>query len=147
MSFKTHVDSIRKRANKRLNVLKVLSRSGTDAATLMRLYTIYIRPIIEYGSIAFLAAPKSQISRLEKIENDAIRTSLRLPKYIRNTLLHDYASLRPITERLFNLNFSLLGKMGRVNDHVTQLIQEYNPPDISSNLSPLDLILNGRKNV
>ena len=147
LSFKNHIDSICKRANTRLNVLKVLSRSGTDAATLMRLYTIYIRPIIEYGSIAFLAAPKSQISRLESIENDAIRTCLRLPRYIRNTLLHDYASLRPITERLFDLNFSLLGKMGRVNVHVEQLIQDYNPPIISSNLSPLDLILNGRKNL
>ena len=144
LSFKNHVDSICKRANTRLNVLKVLSRSGTDAATLMRIYKIYVRPIIEYGSIAFLAAPKSQLSRLQSIENDAIRICLRLPKYIRNNLLHDYASLKPFTERLFDLNFSLLGKMVNHNVHVRKLVQEYTSPFDNCHFSPLDLVINGK---
>ena len=82
LSFKFHVDSICKRANTRLSVLRILLRSGTDAATLMRLYKIYVRPIIEYGSVAYIAAPKSQLTRLQNIENEAIRICLRLSKYI-----------------------------------------------------------------
>ena len=105
-----------------------------------------MRPIIEYGSIAFLAAPKSQLSRLQSIENDAIRICLRLPKYIRNNLLHDYASLKPIVEHLFDLNFSLLGKMVNYNDHVRKLVQEYTSLFDNCHFSPLDLIINGKTN-
>ena len=38
--------------------------------------------------------------RLQRIQNEAIRICLKLPKYIRTKLLHEYASLEPIDERI-----------------------------------------------
>ena len=77
----------------------------------MKLYKTYVRPIIEYGSISFMSAPKVQLSRLEQIQNEAIRICLRLPRYIRISLLHEYASIEPIYTRISKLNLSLLETM------------------------------------
>ena len=43
LSFKKQINSICNRAAKRLNVLRVLSKSGTNAKTLMKFYKIYVR--------------------------------------------------------------------------------------------------------
>ena len=102
---------------------------------------VYIRPIIEYGSIAFTTAPKSQLDRLENIQFDAIRIALRLPKYIRKSLLNEYASIQPIHVRLTSLNTKLLDTMKQSNVHVKWLVQNYLPPNDNSHLSPLDYIL------
>ena len=140
LSFKKQMDSICNRATKRLNVLRVLSKSGTDAKTLMKLYKIYVRPIIEYGSIAFMAAPKTQLSRLQGIENDAIRVCLRLPKYIRTSLLHEYASLESISVRMIRTNTSMLRKMREKNSHIDELVKSYSVHDDNCHTSPFDII-------
>ena len=139
--FKKQVDSIHDRSVKRLNVLKVLACYGVEPKVLMKLYKIYIRPIIEYGSIAFTTAPKSQLDRLESIQFDAIRIALRLPKYIRKSLLNEYASIQPTHVRLTSLNTKLLDTMKTRNDHVKWLVQNYSLPNDNCNLSPLDHIL------
>ena len=141
LCFKKQINSIYDRAMKRLNVLKVLSANGTDAPTLMRLYKMYVRPIIEYGSIAFMSAPKTQLSRLEQIQNEAIRICLRLPRYIRTSLLHEYASLEPIFERLKDLNVSLLETMKSKNVHIENLVECHSRPTDNRHLSPLDNLL------
>ena len=142
LSFKKHIDSVCDRSSKRLNVLKVLAYNGVEPKILMKLYKIYIRPVIEYGSIAFSTAPKTQLIRLEQIQNEAIRISLRLPRYIRKSLLNQYASIQSIDDRLLRLNSSLLNTMKIKNDHVNWLVQNYSPPNDNCHLSPLDRILN-----
>ena len=141
LCFKKQTNSIYDRAMKRLNVLRVLSANGTDAPTLMKLYKIYVRPIIEYGSIAFMSAPKTQLSRLEQIQNEAIRICLRLPRYIRTSLLHEYASIEPVYERLKKLNVSLLETMKSKNVHIDKLVECHSQPTDNRHLSPLDNLL------
>ena len=121
LSFKKHTDSVLDRASRRLNVLRVLASNGTDAPTLMRLYKIYVRPIVEYGSAAFMSAPKTQLSRLQHIQTEAIRICLRLPRYIRTDLLHEYAAIEPIFVRLLMLNGKLLNIM-RLKTHTLNLL-------------------------
>ena len=142
LSFKKHIDSVCDRSTRRLNVLKVLAYNGVDPPTLMKLYKIYVRPIIEYGSIAFSTAPRTQLLRLEQIQNEAIRTALRLPRYIRKNLLNEYASIQPINDRLLQLNTSLLNTMKQKNDHVRCIIQNHLPASDNCHLSPLDIIFN-----
>ena len=68
LSFKKHFESIKARSTRRLNVLKVLSRNGVEAAVIMKLYKIYVRPIIEYGCPSFVAATQTNLSHLQKIQ-------------------------------------------------------------------------------
>ena len=139
LSFKNHFDSITNKATKRLNVLKVLAYNGTEPKTLMKLYKSYIRPIIEYGSIAFISASKTQMDRLLSIEHNAIRTCLRLPRYIRNSLLHEYASLEPLSVRLIKFNKKLLNIMKTNNSHIQTLLANHIPTHDRA-LSPLDIL-------
>ena len=121
LSFKKHTDSIQSRSTTRLNVLKVLARNGVDSKTLIKLYKIYVRPITEYGSAAFVATTTTQLDRLKRIQNEAIRVCLKLPRYIRTDLLHEYASLEPITDRLLAMNHSLMSRMKTHNADVETL--------------------------
>ena len=91
--FKKHFEAIVSKSLKHINVLRLLSRSNVKPKTLVQLYKTYIRPIIEYGSFCFLAAPKQNMSMLDKIQNQTLRICLHLPSYIRTSLLHEYASI------------------------------------------------------
>ena len=141
LTFRKHFESVDNRSSKRLNVLKVLAHNGVEATVLMKLYKIYVRPLSEYGSAAFIAAPKTQISRLQKIQNQALRICLKLPSYIRTTLLHDFASIDTIQERLIKLNRTLTNTMKQYNVHINNLIENHSKPRDNCHLSPLDFIL------
>ena len=140
MSFKKHFESIGNRSSKRLNVLKFLSRSGVEAPILMKLYQCYILSLFEYGCPSFVAAPKEQFSRLQRIQNDAIRACLKLPSYIRTSLIHEYAGIAQVRDRLCETGTRLLNKMSIHNDHVKQLIETHDPNCGTSHVSPLDVL-------
>ena len=140
LSFKKHFDNVVNKSCKRLNVLKVLSYNGTKPEIMIKLYKTYVRSIIEYGSIAFIAAPSLQIERLQRIQNEAIRTCLRLPHYIRIQLLHEYASMMPVKDRFVSFNTKLLNTMKTHNTHIESLVTNHSAV-IEKPVSPLDIIL------
>ena len=124
-----------------MNVLKVLASAGVEPEILMKLYTCYIRSLIEYGSISFLSAPKGQLSRLQKIQNDAIRTCLRLPRYLRTSLIHEYAGIEPVNDRLQKVCTKLLSKIITRNEDVQGLVENRTPATGNCHLSPLDVLI------
>ena len=144
LTFKNHIEAICTKSQKRLNVLCVLSRSKAEPKVLVQLYKTYIRPIIEYGSFCFLAAPKQQFMKLDKIQNEALRTCLHLPSYIRTSLLHEYASVKTLSTRLFDLNKKLLTKMSTFSPDVKKLVENYNADEraFESAKTPLENLLN-----
>ena len=73
------------------------------------------------------------------IENNAIKTCLRLPRYIRDSLLHEYASLELLSVRLIRFNKKLLNIMKSSNEHIQALITDHVPANLGI-LSPLDVI-------
>ena len=139
--FEKHIDDIVGRANTRLNVLRVLSRAGTDGKTLVKLYKLYIRPLFEYGSTAFIAAPSEQRQKIQKTQNAAIRTCLRLPSYLSIKLIHDAACLSKINDRFKSVNKNLLTTMVSHNEHIKNLVQNRLSNSISNTESPVDMIL------
>ena len=141
LSFAKHIDTITNRASRRLNVLKVLARHGVEPKILINLYKSYVRPIIEYGSSAFIATSTTQFDRLKRIQNEAIRVCLRLPRYIRSELLHEYASLEQIRDRLLKMNSSLLNRMKTHNDHIKNLCETNSSYSDMQPRSPIDILL------
>ena len=141
LNFSKHMADLHSRATRRMNVLRAVSRAGVDRNTAMKLYKTYIQPVMEYGSISFIAAPQLNLQRLQKIQNEAIRVCLKLPSYIRTDLLHESAGLEPIASRLKKHNLHLLSRMLNLNEHVRELCSLQ--PDMSSlrPKSPLDILL------
>ena len=103
------------------------------------LYKIYVQPLFEYGSISFLTA---DIKRLQQIQNNFIRISLKIPSYIRTDLIHEAAGLEMLEKRLLYLNCKLIRKM-MAHETVQHSIQKSKDTIALNNyLSPLDLIVN-----
>ena len=142
LRFANHIEDIVGRANKRLNVLRVLSRAGTDCKTLIKLYKLYIRPLFEYGSAAFIAAPLEQCKKIQKTQNTAIRICLRLPSYLSTKLIHEAACLLMVDDRFKKVNKKLLTTMVSHNDHIKKLVHNRDTNSLSNTLSPIDMILN-----
>ena len=153
LSFKEHIQALTQRAEKRLNILRILAWGGTDPKTLIRLYKVYIRSIFEYGSVSFLHCPDATLETMQKIQNRAIRICLHLPKYVSIKILHENSCLPMMKERLYQLGVTLVTKMKASNPLIRQLVEEKEAENIKtvrsqgpkvnhrSHRSPLDIIL------
>lgn len=108
LTFQTHIQTIEKKSSSRLNVFKLLTKNGVNNSVLIRLFKTYVRPLFEYGSISFLTA---NIKRLQLTQNEFLRLSLKLPRYLRTDLIHEAAGLELIEQRLLDVNQRLLPKM------------------------------------
>ena len=123
LRFKEHIQDLAQRAEKRLNILRILAWGGTEPKTLLRLYKVYIRSIFEYGCVAFLHIPDTTLGLLQRVQNKALRICLGLPKYVSLELLHDSACLLTVRERLEQLGLRLLGKMRGNNPLIREMAQ------------------------
>ena len=94
--------------------------------------------MFEYGSISFLPA---NTLRLQRIQNEFIRLSLRLPKYLRTNLIHEAAGLEIIGNRLLELNHGFFKKIKDLDGvrEVTDRSKE--TIALNNKKSPLDKLL------
>ena len=106
----------------------------------MKLYKTYILPLIEYGSVSFIAAPKQALDKLQKVQDEAIRICLNLPRYIRTDLIHEYACLDFVKKRLQNHNVNLLKTMTKYNEDIQNLLHNHRTKLDIMPKSPLDIL-------
>jgi hypothetical protein len=97
LTWKEHFQYIAKRTSKRLNLLKCLTSTkwGSDKETLLTLYKSIIRPILDYGSMAFHNASKSQHKVLATIQNKALKIITSSFKSTANVLLEVECGVPP----------------------------------------------------
>ena len=78
LNFKAHIDYVRKKCDKAINLLKVIAKMdwGADRSVLLRLYRAYVRSRMEYGCAVFSSARKSYLKKLEPIQNQGLRICL-----------------------------------------------------------------------
>ena len=144
LQFGQHIDELCGKASKRLSVLRFLSRAGTKPEVLIRLYKIYIRSLFESGSTSFISASKRELAKMQKVQNEAIRISLRLPAYLSIRLLHESSGLPMLQERLKSLNGRLVTKMCNHSETIKKLKEENLAERLSyvgRYKSPLDIIV------
>ena len=75
LTLKRHVLNLKKKATKRLSLLKRLASStwGSDMNTLRTLYIGYIRSILDYNQCLQVACSKTTQAELDKVQNHALR--------------------------------------------------------------------------
>ena len=77
LNFKAHIDYIRQKCEKAMNLLKVVAKMDWGAdSVLMRLYCPFVRSRLEYGCAVFGSALKSYLTKLEPIQNQGLRICL-----------------------------------------------------------------------
>ena len=80
-NFQSHIKMAISKANRRLNLLRLLSGTnwGCKPEIIMQLYKQYVRPILEYGAIVLLSAPKTTLEKIQLVHFKAIKIAYRLP--------------------------------------------------------------------
>ena len=114
LSFGRHCKRKAKEAARRVGLLKKVSGQGWGASerVLLNLYKQYVRPVLEYGSAGIAEAAKSSLACLQRVQNSALRTSLRLPRRTRIKKLHKLARMDPLPRRLRSLQSRAVTRFG-----------------------------------
>ena len=76
LTWETHITYLRDTCYSKLRIMKSLAGSdwGCDCKTLLIFYNVYIRSRLSYGIEVYSSASKSLMSKLEVIQNHALRT-------------------------------------------------------------------------
>ena len=78
LSFIPHINYIKAKCHKALNMIKVLSHTtwGADRTTLLQLYRSLIRSKLDFGSIVYGSARKSFLAMLDPLHHQGLRLAL-----------------------------------------------------------------------
>ena len=69
----------------------------------MQLYKQYVRPVLEYGAIAFLFAPKTTVEKILLAQNNDIKIAYCLPWCTSTHKIHQLAEIEIIKKQLQSL--------------------------------------------
>ena len=107
LSFRKHINIIASKAKTRATLLYSIynQKYGPSPTTMIRLFKIYVRPLLEYGHISTMTASKSAIQPWEVIQTTYIRYILKIPK-ISNKITLKLAYLPSIRNRLNKLSIN-----------------------------------------
>ena len=78
LSFIPHLEYLKAKCHKALNLLKVVAHTdwGADRTVLLRLYRSLIRSKLDYGCIVYGSARKSYLQMLDPIHHQGLRLAL-----------------------------------------------------------------------
>ena len=101
LNFRPHIDYLKKKCNKAMNILKVVGHYdwGADQSTLLHLYRSLIRSKLDYGCMVYGSASRTYIKQLDTIQNQALRICLGAFKSSPIDSLHVEANELPLTYR------------------------------------------------
>ncbi|EGT44568.1 hypothetical protein CAEBREN_17288 [Caenorhabditis brenneri] len=112
LSFSPHLDTAIRKANQRVNLLFNVLRHGC-LEIFVKCFTIYVRPLLEYGSLIFSPVLKDQIKRIESVQKSFIYHVFRkfsIP-YISYFESLSYCNLETLEKRRLLLDLSFLYKL------------------------------------
>ena len=73
LTFSSMVDKLAKKARCRLGALRRRLKPMLDQGNMKQMYIMFIRSIMEYGSLVYMGAAKSHLSKFDKIQASAVK--------------------------------------------------------------------------
>jgi hypothetical protein len=149
LNLNSHIDSVKKKVISRLNIIKTVSHRSwkLSKSTLINLYTSLIRSVFEYSAILAPRLSTTLLSKLQVIQNNALRSILHIhfnKETGKNTSideLHRLATIPRVSERLTTLRTNYLVNAVETNNPIIlRSILEYNAYAGGRNLSTPTLL-------
>ncbi|RNA32277.1 RNA-directed DNA polymerase from mobile element jockey-like [Brachionus plicatilis] len=111
LTFKPHIENIKKKCSDRLNIFRILSNKSwkLSHSNLSNIFKCLIGSIIDYSFLTLLS--DTNLHKLQIIQNNAIRSILKLPFRTNSTDLSEFG-------KILSLNYSL--------PLIARLVDEYN---------------------
>ena len=126
-----HIEEIKEKTKNRLNILRILSfkkRWMIKENVLINIYKSLIRSIIDYSAFLVSFASDSQLEKLERIQNEALRIILRLKRtdHLSNSKLRKLTKIESIKERMTKLSNKYIRRaVINSNDLINELLKSY----------------------
>ena len=133
----THIKYITDRIQSKLNVMRAMTspKLGLNYQVLRTFYIACIRSIIDYASIHLITSKDETLSRLEKIQNQALRIMFGTPPWAKLVNLRQEANLVPINIRIWEVSARFMfrnlrrGRLEDLNAEVLQCLQQLQEGD------------------
>lgn len=112
LNWEEHINNVRKKSVKLVNILATIAKFkwGAHPTTLLRIYKGLVRPAIEWAGFLFNPSSYEQLSKLNTIQNSALRISLGCLRTTPiNVLLH-LSGVTTLKERITELSSRFLAK-------------------------------------
>ena len=129
MKWKSHIDSILTSASLMIGIMRKLKYEFSRRA-LNRIYTSYVRPVLEYSSVVWDGCEFEQRNSLEKLQNEAARIVTGLTKSVSLNRLYREYGWQTLQERRTNQTLKLMYKV--VNDMVPSYISDIIPLTVAN---------------
>jgi hypothetical protein len=102
LNFKTHIETHAMKASNLLFLLRISSGyyRGYRRQVLLKIYLLYIRPILEFGCLVYAYFAKSYFTALERVEKTALRLILGVSATTSIDAMYTEADITPIRERM-----------------------------------------------
>lgn len=128
MTFGPHIDQVKKKCSRALNIVKYLCGTwwGSSPETLLILYKSFVLSIIDYGSYIYFPSTKKASKKIEAIQNEAIRIALGYRRSTPIGILLAESKLMLLKERSNYLCDCYIAKiMSNSNSDVYKTINNY----------------------
>ena len=121
LNFKAHIEYLRGKCQKALNLLRVVTKMdwGADRVVLLRLYRSLVRSKLDYGCAVYSSARKSYLEKLEPIQNQALRICLGAFRTSPKQSLYIEANEPPLALRWEKLSLQYALKLPNNPDNPT----------------------------
>jgi hypothetical protein len=119
LNFAKHIELTKDKASKTINLLKSLSATnwGKQKETLLTTYKTLTRPVIEYANTIWSPiASATNITKLQIVQNNALRTVTGCTKDTIEQHLHEETKVLPIKQHLI-LHASQLRQKAQLPNH------------------------------
>jgi hypothetical protein len=78
LTWSSHIKLLTERCRSKVNIMKAVSNHhwGADRVLLLQIYKALVRSTMDYGSIFYMSASKSNLDKLNKIQNSCLRIAV-----------------------------------------------------------------------
>ena len=116
-----HAEYIEARTNSSANALRELaSLSGVNCHILRRIFNATVRATLDYGSEVLNKMSQSQLNRLQRAQNAALRSCLGVSKWTPIVNIHSELNILPVSNRTDITHAKFIDKILQNTNHQLQ---------------------------
>lgn len=121
LTWRPHMEYIITKCKKRINLMRAVSgyKWGASKKALLAIYRALIRPILDYGDIAYSTASKSQLKKLATIQSEALRLACGAAKGTPIIALQNECGEMPLHLRCLQNSLKIGTKIISTKNHPT----------------------------
>lgn len=113
LNWQQQIESNTRKAESAVGLLRRFcnKNSGMRRDTLLMIYKLYVRPILEFGCVLFSGSAEYKLRPLILLERQALRLCLGLPRCVANSVLYLEARIIPLDARFRQLTVQTFLKL------------------------------------